>query len=400
MALLVGLQLNPTKTNMQHEAISHEQNHAADIAQFYAGNEALSDQAERRRYFSSMDAADFLDSVQRVSSLVRGGTADELQHFDGSGVKLSGHAVPDQTDKEQLLKETWDVAQRFLRDPKLSDSDALTFAGLTVAGGIIYTHPFKDANGRTSRVYSHMMIEGDYDGAENDIARMSGKGGGTQWSVSPPANIMKEYAHYRYERAPEVPEQAYWDHEGQINDAFGNADVGDDVVSRIANGPTPGRPLHYFVRHLDERGKSLVGQFVESDGGGEPVLNARGLLNALVNDPENGLGYAAQLDATEKWARADFVRRYLTAMQDNRPTRPARNYAARIENMRARSDTDPAAAIQVREFGKLAVGGMLRPRDHLRILHDASSAIVLGREGPADIVEAPDVHFKHLVSTQ
>jgi hypothetical protein len=347
---------------------------------YYDGNEALNDAAARRRYFGTMDAADFMTSLQQVGSVVRGGPADELQYFDGSRVSLAGHSVPDPTDKEPLLAQTWETARGFLNDPDMSDEDALTYAGLTVAGGIIYTHPFKDANGRTSRVFSHMMIEGNYDGAEVDIERMLRPGGGDQWSTSPPANLMKDYAHYRYDRAPGVPEQVVWEDDGHMDDILGNNFVSDDIITEVANGPASTRVLHRFARQLDERGRAMIGQHVRTTEDGTEVFDARSFLTDLMDLPEGGLTYAAQLQEAEKWGRADFVQRYLKAMRDSKHMEPARGYARKVERMHDEAETDPKAAIQVREFGRLAVGGMLRPRDHLRILHEAQSAIILERE--------------------
>ena len=68
--------------------------------------------------------------------------------------------MPDQREKEGLLRETWQTAQTLLHDRRFSDEDALEYAALTVAGGMLYVHPFVDGNGRTSCVLSYMIAKG------------------------------------------------------------------------------------------------------------------------------------------------------------------------------------------------------------------------------------------------
>ena len=69
--------------------------------------------------------------------------------------------MPDQREKEELLRETWSTARHFLQDANTGDENALEYAALVVANGIILTHPFADGNGRTSRVLSYVIATGD-----------------------------------------------------------------------------------------------------------------------------------------------------------------------------------------------------------------------------------------------
>lgn len=142
------------------EAVPHNTHTVEAIQQYAQSNELLGDPVTRRDYYEHMDTDWFMDEVQRVASLVRTGDASHLQAFDGQEVGLLLHDVPDYRDREKLLRETWKTAKGILHDRNLSDDDALLYAGLTVAGGIVLTHPFKDGNGRTSRVFSYLIARG------------------------------------------------------------------------------------------------------------------------------------------------------------------------------------------------------------------------------------------------
>lgn len=159
------------------ELVSHEKNHAESVMEFFATDERLQNPTMRRDYFAQLDENDFLDIVQKTAGLVRSGEA-ENQYFDGENVSLMFHEVPDQREKEQLLRETWGVAQEFLQNNELPDDDALDYAALTVAGGILYAHPFADGNGRTSRALSYVMARGGNAQELQEILAES-NGGGT-----------------------------------------------------------------------------------------------------------------------------------------------------------------------------------------------------------------------------
>lgn len=131
-----------------------------------------------------MNGDDFIDLLQQTASLVRTGDASARQNFDGEHVTLQVHEVPDQREKEALLKETWETAKSFLMDNRIDDQDALDYAALTVAGGFLYAHPFADGNGRTSRVVSYMMSQGR--GKDNQLQTVLGSSfGGGYWNVTP-----------------------------------------------------------------------------------------------------------------------------------------------------------------------------------------------------------------------
>jgi len=72
-----------------------------------------------------------------------------------------------------------------LGDTNLSDEDALAYAGLTLAGGILYTHPFKDGNGRSSRLLSYMFINGNNGDIENDLRLLLSEDN-DKWQVTLP----------------------------------------------------------------------------------------------------------------------------------------------------------------------------------------------------------------------
>jgi len=122
---------------MTEEVVSHQNNFAPQIVDYVRSVEPLSDPVTRRDYFERMTADDFIDMTQRVASMVRTGDSNQLQHFDGEKVALMAHEVPDQREKEQLLRDTWETAQVLLHDRRFTDEDALEYAALTVAGGAV-----------------------------------------------------------------------------------------------------------------------------------------------------------------------------------------------------------------------------------------------------------------------
>jgi hypothetical protein len=146
-----------------NEIVSHSNNHAAEIVEFAASIEAWNDPVTRRDYFEHLSGSDFLALTQQVASLVRTGDSNGQQPFDGNNVTLMTHKVPDHRDKEDLLLQTWHTARELLRDQTIDDQDALEYAALTAAAGILYIHPFVDGNGRASRALSFLISTGAQD---------------------------------------------------------------------------------------------------------------------------------------------------------------------------------------------------------------------------------------------
>lgn len=359
---------------MEYETVPHSQNNAAEVADFYNRNEALADPVLRREYFANLDPDDFLSLLQQVNAVVRTGSSDNLQPFDGENVSLGTHMVPDQADKPALLRETWEVARKFLQDPKLQDDDALTYAGLVSAGGLLLAHPFIDSNGRTSRVLSHMLMCGSENNTAAEVERILSEKGQSEWEVTPLANLTATYASYEYERDIDIPYTINW---GDADDLMevDRPQNPYDSSEKLAKTRFNDRALHMFMSYVDEHGRNIINHYVERDEEGTPTfLDAEKALVALTNDPENGIKYAAQLSEAERWSRTDYVRRYLKAMQREDAMEPAGNLGKKIKILEGFSDPSPEITARVRAFGRYAVEGKyITPRDHSRLLFESSS---------------------------
>lgn len=364
---------------MENELVSHEINHAPAIAAFYEQNEALKDPAFRREHFASLEQDDFLNLLQQVNSLIRTGEDDSLQPFDGDGVALEMHDVPDSRDKEQLLRETWDVARGFLADKKLSDEDALAYAGLTVAGGILFSHPFSDSNGRSSRVVSHMIIQGQHTNTEDDLEAVLGSEGRDAWFVMPLPNVTAIYTNLPFEHSDALPEDIEWD------DDFSFKEVGEiknpsDPAAKMVEERFRLRALHHFALRTDDTARDVLRRYTKFDEAGQAVqLDAPAALKTLVNMPEKGIGYAAQLLEAERWSRADFVRRYLRIMQSEALRTPAGTLVTHMSELGEIADANPREISRFNAYGHLAVDGKITPRDHIRV-NFAASQIVIDHE--------------------
>lgn len=360
---------------MQNEIVSHDIDHSAAIANFYGQNEMLADTAQRREYFASLDSADFLDLLQQTNSLIRSGDPEQRQPFDGQDVMLSTHAVPDHPDKEQLLDETWQTARTFLQDPNLDDEAALIYAGLTAAGGTLMVHPYIDGNGRTSRVISHMIINGDSEATREELRRIVDEHGNQAWRVTPLSNGLEVYTEIDYEKSDLLPEKIDW---GISVSEYDRSDSGDDPVNALGTNNNT-RALHKFMLNADEKAQEIVRRHVEYDTDGKPLrLDAMAALRELVHDPERGIGYAAQLDEIEKWSRADNVRRYLGSMRDEAVQVQA-GMTSRVEMLQKSGNLNDVERAEVAAFGRLAVDGKLSARDYSRIIF-APSGINLTRQ--------------------
>ena len=90
---------------MTNEMIAHNNSRSDDIATFLHAQEQLGDPVVRRDYSARLDENNFLDLAQQTAGLVRTGNLQN-QYFDGEKVGLMGHEVPDQRDKERLLRDT------------------------------------------------------------------------------------------------------------------------------------------------------------------------------------------------------------------------------------------------------------------------------------------------------
>lgn len=367
--------------NMPNELVSHKNNHAKDITEFMHSDERFADSVQRRDFFCSLDEVEFIDILQQVASLVRTGNASSLQHFDGDTVGLTGHEVPDQREKEALLRETWQTAKSFLADSKIDDQDALDYAALTVAGGFLYVHPFSDGNGRTSRVISYMISQGFGRGNELQNALASSYGGG-YWNVTPdkiiPLTPERKFSGNQ-------PDRIVW---GDADDADEWTDPGvrkeDALGGIIANSGYSDDVIRQFIEQHQGMVDDKIDVSTVVDENGKRVLDAQKFIELLVNDEESGMTDAKSLLENHRYFRAEYVHRYLNALQSKTRIeigRTLKNYSRAdiltgdFEDLRLRGLTC------IRELGKRTVNGMLTPIDRQLVTHKTISEI---RQVPED----------------
>jgi hypothetical protein len=354
------------------DIINHEKNHADAIAAYFDQISQLADPIQRRDHYARLDSDSFVDQTQQIYSLVENGDTDSRRSFDGEQVVAGLLAPPDQTDKEDLLREVWDAARSFLEDSSLSDEDALTYAGLTVAGGLLYIHPAIDGNGRVSRVWSYGLIRGSNPSMTNDLRQMLSEDGGKYWSSSPGLNSMELYAqmYMRHETATVAHEYNLTANDFQNpRFEFEKADYG--VVEAATKSDVALETVSLFINRLDGKSKKALERYIErDDDGGVIAFDVDKALHGLVMQTDDGLRYGALLHEVHKAARADFVRRFLYAMKDNvahelvDPSllEPANEARTKIGRRRRQA------------VGALAVAGRILPRDYYRAKFTATSA--------------------------
>ena len=351
------------------EIVSHDNSHQSEIAQFIAANEHLTDPTMRRDYFAHFDETDFIELLQQNAALVRTGDAANLQHFDGQIVALNGVEVPDLREKEELLRETWRTARTFLLKNDIPDQDALDYAALTVAGGTLYVHPFADGNGRASRVTSYEIARGKSDPSE--IQGILQHTGSEAWKIAP----LRILASPQTEFGGNQPETIKWAGE---DDFAGDGE--DGLGGIIANSFVfQDRIVRRFIETQGEAAKQSLAGNLHQDNDGS-TLSAEQFIYELVNEPEAGISNTSALLELHREARADFVHRFLEAMQSDTPIEPNR----RIKALTNPDDTRASGWVEPEEAQRMiderAVNGLLKPRDQQLIMHRAESGLVNRRK--------------------
>ena len=295
---------------MYREAIPH-QNEAAsaqELAVFFEQNEALQDPEQRRDYFVRLEPEDFIYMVQRTNNAIRGGTINGTQHFDGSLAHLDDWDVPDQEDKERLLLEVWTGARDILNDPQLTTDRALRYAALLAAGGINLAHPFKDSNGRTARTMAYLIDTGVNDEIESDMTVLLGREGGAYMElISSPVVPYVDAA--TSSSVPNKYDRTFPELRGIL---FRQHDIAtqSDVIPGMIRRTFRRYMANDFAKLVDDEGHRVIQNHITDEGilhFGDAVLE--------LSQGEKGIEYMAQLREVERYARANFVQRFIEAMK-------------------------------------------------------------------------------------
>ena len=373
------MSLNKTKNESRivlNEIVSHKNNRAEDIVEFFNSQEQLKDSVMRRDYFEHLDENDFLDLVQQTAGLVRTGEVKN-QYFDGEKVGLMGHEVPDQREKEQLLRDTWAVAKEFLSNTEISDEDALDYTALTVAGGLLYAHPFADGNGRTSRTLSYMIARGNGDKQEmHDI--LAETGGGGNWQVAPIPLVTSRQSVFEGKQ----PKRIAWEDAlaGEAEDALGGI---------IANSIYSDTIIRKFIEKYSDLTERQIEESSLQNDDGTFTLNGEDFITKLVNDPEAGITNAIELLKIHREVRADYVHRFLKAMRSKERIKPRNIRPNSLEVTDEDNEfTRGLKRTVVKEMGSRSIDGLLTPADQQLIRHRAYSRIRQDRQPEDENVAA------------
>jgi hypothetical protein len=379
-----------------YEFVPHAKNFGHEIAEYYCDRAELTDPVLRRDYFEHLSPEDYIDFIQEANALIRTGSADQSQIFDGQDVTIAEKLPPDHRDKEQLLKETWTTAQEFLKDQSLSDEDALTYAGLVSAAGIIMVHPYADSNGRTGRVTSYLMVKGPNGSADSDLeaivtneddhTRQSGTTGQAAWFAHP-SPIIRRHANYypfpfTYDSAIDQAKRT----------SLPPMEKTSEPVARVLENQQVQRIFATVMEHTDKEARQIIAPAFQTDERGETSIGLAQAMEALVHDGDKGITYAAHLNEVERAYRSQFVRNFLTAVRDLRANKPATDINDKIERRAKRrakqveisegEDNDDVRrgdekhAALVEAAGKYVINGKISTADYLKLDHEVSSQIV------------------------
>lgn len=366
-----------------HEEIHHDNNHAPALQEFYEAHEGFDDPAIRRDYFGRMSEQDFVDFTQTITSIIRTGDSSQRQEYDGEEVKLMGHEVPDQRDKTDLIRQTWRVARGFLNDPEFEDRQALEYAGLTAAGGILYAHVNIDGNGRLARAVDYALEEGTEQPLDGTLEKILGENGGSEWYVAPDDEAVRHYMDPHYPKEINgyvIPQKTVWQEFGDVmDDDYLSA---DDPVDIVSNSDFGNISLVKFLEHADGRALDTFEKHtnnIEENGMVKRVLNARAALQELTSLEDDGIRYAAQILEADRATRKEFVENFLHIME----SRDLRNLPPQLlERLEIQKNfPNPVPRATQLHFGRLAVEGQITLADHASAHHRIYSRILRTREG-------------------
>ena len=171
---------------MNNELFTHKEalKNILEIEKFLSQFGTSENYSRRRLTLQEMNFQDFQQLLLRTAKIVRNMPEEMEVTFDGEYENAIAHGVVLKEDKLECLETTWNIMRKFIDDESLPDYISLSYATLVFANGILLIHPFKDGNGRTVRILSYGILNGEADcDYINEVLLRHGGLGNDVWTL-------------------------------------------------------------------------------------------------------------------------------------------------------------------------------------------------------------------------
>ena len=245
--------IDMTRENLSPKIGEHSTEHATDLLSYFQ-SEIPEDPTIRRDYLSRVSSDDFISILQRTRQLTETGEATE-HPLDGRDVVTGTLLPPNYDDKPKLLSATWDTVNDILNNTEYDDQQALDYASVVAAIGVVGVHPFMDGNGRSSRLFSYVIARGGQ--SLDDIQNIISEDGGDFWKVRTIPEISP------HSGARNAPPDAVWVRLGEYMtseeflDSF-HVVHGDDLDFTLESAPSLKEAQHWQLCDRKRRAAQLL----------------------------------------------------------------------------------------------------------------------------------------------
>jgi hypothetical protein len=126
--------------------------------------EFFADPNNRLEFMRSQDADGFLRIAQHVNAKLRGEIPGVLRRDENQkGAFLPAMHTPSHEDKIPAFRKGYRAIQEYITDSADPIDKKITGVAMATEALVIWTHPFNDGNGRTSRFLAKLIEEGGVD---------------------------------------------------------------------------------------------------------------------------------------------------------------------------------------------------------------------------------------------
>lgn len=158
--------------NRQHLSADNEQERIrreADTRQLIddmvgRSNEFFTEPQNRLEFIQSQDSDSFYRIVQHANARLRGENSAELRRDPNeNGAFLPTLHTPSREDKIPAFKRGYQAIQEYIANSSDPVDKKITNVAMATEALVIWTHPFNDGNGRTSRFIATLIEDGTSD---------------------------------------------------------------------------------------------------------------------------------------------------------------------------------------------------------------------------------------------